>query len=103
MSRSKCALAFLIIFVFAFSIKFDLSIVKLFLLFQDTKVQNIKEYENLRAPHIHKDLFKLNFTLINITDFHFTINNDICNTSSLTLVVLVHSATQNKEARDIIR
>ena len=35
--------------------------------------------------------------------FQFIINNDICNTTSITLVFIVHSAPQNSLARDIIR
>ena len=56
-----------------------------------------------KVPHLHPDLFTRNLTLINITNFQFIINNDICNTTSITLVVIVHSALQNSLARDIIR
>ena len=54
-------------------------------------------------PHLHNDLFNRSLTLINITDFKFSINNDICNVSSVSLVVIVHSAPQNDKARNIIR
>ena len=46
MSRFKCALAILIIFVFALSIK---SSVILFSMFQDTKVENIKDHDHVQG------------------------------------------------------
>ena len=54
-------------------------------------------------PRPHHDLYTRNLTLINITNFKFIINNDICNVTPIALVTIVHSALGNKEARDIIR
>jgi len=43
------------------------------------------------------------FTLINITNFQFIINNDICNVSKIPIVTIIHSAIENKESRKMIR
>ena len=51
----------------------------------------------------HQQLFPDNLTLINITNFSFILNNDICNISPLTIIIIVHSSTKNKYARDVIR
>ena len=44
-----------------------------------------------------------NMTLINITNFKFLINNNICNVSNIHIVTLIYSSAQNAEARDNIR
>ena len=53
--------------------------------------------------YLHKDLFDRNLTLINITNFKFVINNDICNVRQVALVTIVHTAVDNHEARSMIR
>ena len=55
------------------------------------------------TSHTHKDLYTRNLTLINMTNFKFLINNDICNVTPIAIVTIVHTAAQNKKARDIIR
>ena len=52
---------------------------------------------------MHQRLYGRNLTLINITNFQFLINNDICNVRRVSLVTIIHSASQNTEARAIIR
>jgi hypothetical protein len=59
--------------------------------------------QQILEPHPHHDLYTRNLTLINITNFKFIINNDICNVTPIALVTIVHTALGNKEARDIIR
>ena len=54
-------------------------------------------------PHPHTDLYTRNLTLINITNFKFLINNDICDVTPVAIVTIVHTAAKNKKARDIIR
>ena len=44
-----------------------------------------------------------NLTLINITNFNFLINTDICNVTNIALVTLVHTAMEHKDARNVIR
>ena len=39
----------------------------------------------LVKAHPHQNLYEHNFTLINITNFNFIINNDICNVSKESL------------------
>ena len=51
----------------------------------------------------HNDLFDRNLTLINITNFNFIINNDICNVRRVALVTIIHTAVDNHEARSMIR
>ena len=52
-------------------------------------------------PHDH--LYDRNLTVINMTSFKFLINNDICNVLRVSLVTIIHSASQNTAARAIIR
>ena len=54
-------------------------------------------------PHPHKELYTSNLTLINMSNFKFLINNDVCNVTPIEIVTVVHTATENKKARDIIR
>ena len=56
-----------------------------------------------RTSHPHEELYTRNLTLINMHNFTFKINNDICNETSIAIVTIVHTAAQNKKARDIIR
>ena len=63
----------------------------------------VREEKPLAEAHPHSDLYTRNLTLINITNFKFLINNDICNVSPVAIVTIVHSAVENKAARDIIR
>ena len=51
----------------------------------------------------HNDLYDRNLTLINITNFKFVINNDICNVRRVALVTIVHSAVDNHVSRSMIR
>ena len=44
-----------------------------------------------------------NLTLINITNFQFLINTDICNVTNIGLVTLVHTAMEHVGARNVIR
>ena len=53
--------------------------------------------------YLHEDLFDRNLTLINMTNFKFVINNDICNVRRVALVTIVHTAVDNHEARSMIR
>ena len=51
----------------------------------------------------HSDIYDNNLTLINITNFKFVINNDICNVQKVALVTIIHTAVDNHEARSMIR
>ena len=51
----------------------------------------------------HPDLYDRDLTLINITNFKFVINNDICNVQRVALVTIIHTAVDNHEARSMIR
>ena len=55
------------------------------------------------ASFLYTDLYDRNLTLINITNFKFVINNNICNVQKVTLVTIIHSAVDNIEARSMIR
>ena len=44
-----------------------------------------------------------NLTLINITNFQFLINTDICNVTNIALVTLVHTAMEHEATRNVIR
>ena len=62
----------------------------------------LKEYSKqlqLRARNLHPG----NLSLINITNFQFIINNDVCDMSSIAIITIVHSALDNSYARHIIR
>ena len=61
------------------------------------------QISDLDQPHPHDLDLDRNLTLINITNFKFLINNDICNVSKISLVTMIHSSSQNTEARDMIR
>ena len=63
----------------------------------------ILKMENEYKVLIDEDLYRRNFTLIDIRDFGFLINNNICNVSRVGIVTIVHTALENKDARDIIR
>ena len=56
---------------------------------------------DLHQKHLH--LLDRNLTLINITNFKFLINNDICNVSKISLVTMIHSSSPNIEVREMIR
>ena len=56
-----------------------------------------------RTSHPHEELYTRKLNLINITNFTFLINNDICNETPIAIVTIVHTAAENKKARDIIR
>ena len=63
--------------------------------------------ENVLSNHeeiySHDQLYDRNLTVINMTSFKFLINNNICNVRRVSLVTIIHSASQNTEARAIIR
>ncbi|XP_023337865.1 beta-1,3-galactosyltransferase 2 isoform X2 [Eurytemora carolleeae] len=61
----------------------------------------IEPSENV--PHVHENLHPSNLTLINIKNFRFLINQDICNISQIEMVTIVASAVENTKARNIIR
>ena len=63
-------------------------------------LESVSEYEE-DYPHDH--LYDRNLTLVNLTNFKFLINNDICNVRRVSLVTIIHSASQNTAARAIIR
>ena len=44
-----------------------------------------------------------NLTLINISNFQFLINTDICNVTNIAIVTLVHTAMEYEAARNVIR
>ena len=69
--------------------------------FQDSKEVVSRTEKNEEYPH--NDLFDRNLTLINITNFKFIINNDICNVRRVALVTIIHTAVDNHEARTMIR
>ena len=57
----------------------------------------------VNPPHLHPDLNDRNLTLINLSNFKFLINTDICNVERIALVSIIHSAADNKPARSMIR
>ena len=63
-------------------------------------MENVPEYEE-DYPHNH--LYDRNLTPVNLTNFKFLINSDICNVRRVSLVTIIHSASQNTEARAMIR
>ena len=64
-------------------------------------LESVPEYEEEDYPHDH--LYDRNLTLVNLTNFMFLINSDICNVRRVSLVTIIHSASQNTEARAMIR
>ena len=77
----------------------------------DTKIPLFSQHPNIQShkdrkheedyPHDH--LYDRNLTLVNLTKFKFLIISDICNVPHVSLVTIIHSASQNTEARAIIR
>ena len=51
----------------------------------------------------HEELYDRNLTLVDIPNFKFVINNDICNVQRIALVTIIHTAVDNYEARSMIR
>ena len=64
-------------------------------------LENVLSNHEEDYPHDH--LYDRDLTVINMTSFKFLINNDICNVRRVSLVTIIHSASQNTEARAIIR
>ena len=58
--------------------------------------ENFDEYS-------HEELYDRNLTLVDIPNFKFVINNDICNVQQVALVTIIHTAVDNHEARSMIR
>merc|ERR1712126_142312 len=50
-----------------------------------------------------KNLYPTNHTLVNIVNFSFHINNDICQNEKVTFVIIVHTAPNNVRSREILR
>ena len=67
------------------------------------EVTEKEEDSDQHLAHPHSDLYTRNLTLINIKNFKFLINNDICNVTPIAIVTIVHSSVENRAARDIIR
>ena len=65
--------------------------------------EGIQVEKNKDKEYPHTDLYDNNLTLINITNFKFVINNDICNVQKVALVTIIHTAVDNHEARSMIR
>ena len=51
----------------------------------------------------HEELYDRNLTLVDIPNFKFVINNDICNVQRVALLTIIHTAVDNHEARSMIR
>ena len=51
----------------------------------------------------HEELYDRNLTLVDIPNFKFVINNEICNVQRVALVTIIHTAVDNHEARSMIR
>ena len=68
---------------------------------EEKKEVAISTEKNDEYPHT--DLYGRDLTLINITNFKFVINNDICNVQRVALVTIIHTAVDNHEARSMIR
>lgn len=60
-------------------------------------------YESQVSNKINNPMPMGNMTLINITNFKFLINNNICDVSNINIVTIIYSSAQNAEARDNIR
>ena len=74
------------------------------------KMQNAQNEEEVvtstkmkNDEYPHNDLNDRNLTLIDIKNFKFLINNDICNVRRVSLVTIIHTAVENFEARSMIR
>ena len=63
----------------------------------------LPEYGSQVRNKINNPMPMENMTVINITNFQFLINNNICNVSNIHIVTLIYSSAQNAEARDNIR
>ena len=59
-------------------------------------------YLHLNIKHYRRPLGEP-ITIINITNFRFIINNNICNSSDISIITIVHSALGNFDARNVIR
>ena len=64
---------------------------------------NPQESAVVNPPHEHRDLYDKNLTVINITNFKFVINNNICDVEKIALVTIIHNAAMNVDARQMIR
>ena len=63
----------------------------------------LRRREEMNKEFPHTDIYDNNLTLINVTNFKFVINNDICNVQKVALVTIIHTAVDNHEARSMIR
>ena len=69
----------------------------------DSEASSDVTLEVLNKKNSDTDLYDRNLTVVNMSNFKFIINDDICDVQNLSLVTIIHSATQNSETRDIIR
>ena len=72
-------------------------------LFDSTASSDVKSEASNKNDSVTENLYDRNLTVVNMTNFKFIINDDICDVQNLSLVTIIHSATQNSETRDIIR
>ena len=72
-------------------------------LFDSTASSDVKSEASNKNDSVTEDLYDRNLTVVNMSNFKFIINDDICDVQNLSLVTIIHSATQNSETRDIIR
>lgn len=47
-------------------------------------------------PHKQPNLYPAHLTLLNITNFTFVLNTDICNVKEISLVTIVHTAVTHQ-------
>lgn len=74
----------------------SLLIFELFVYYHGTR---IRQETNYSSPNLHP----LHLQVIDIENFSFVINNDICNQTEIALVTMVHTAVPNQDARNEIR
>ena len=88
--------------VYLFCAKYLIVDSKISLFAQHPNIQSHKDRKH-EEDYPHDHLYDRNLTLVNLTNFKFLINSDICNVRQVSLVTIIHSASQNTEARAIIR
>ena len=92
MRRFKCASFTMILLVFVYFFKFEMSVFDFLIRLDNIKNAQNRLFHSKTAP------------LFNLTELKFNFNNPTCEfIPSIHIVVIVHSATQNRKARDIIR
>ena len=91
MRRFKCASCTMILLVFVYFFKFEMSVFDFLIRLDNMKNAQNRLFHRKKAP------------LFNLTELKFNFKNPICEFIPIHIVVIVHSATQNRRARDIIR